>query len=200
MTTMDTKMYAAVGEVCRRLAGRLSDDALGSVREQYAAGELDLADATLLLSLAYQGVGVTVEERDLMRTFVGEPDGPDLAEVPVVEQVPPLSYRFVPDGPADAPDPAPADALLSADAPNWDGLALHRAWRAPLDGAPDAATWAYVLQVAEGTDELSTYSGVMSHLWVSLKQKWPVEVIAGGSPRTPYQEAALAGSQTVWRA
>ncbi|MGW2624529.1 hypothetical protein [Micromonospora taraxaci] len=197
---MDTKMYAAVGEVCRRLAGRLSDDVLGAVREQYAAGELDMADATLLLSLAYQGVGVTAEERDLMRTFLGDPDGPYLTEVPVVAQAPPLAYRFSPDGPADAPDPAPADALLSADAPRRHGLALHRAWRAPLDGAPDAATWAYVLQVAEGTDELSTYSGVMSRLWVGLQQKWPVEVIAGGSPRTPYQEAALAGSQTVWRA
>ncbi|SCF08898.1 hypothetical protein GA0070612_3696 [Micromonospora chokoriensis] len=200
MNTMDTKTYAAVAEVCRRLAGRLSDDVLGTVREQYAAGELDLADGTLLLSLAYQGVGVTAEERDLMRAFVGDPDGPDLAEVPVVAQVPPLSYRFVPDGPADAPDPAPADALLSANAPRRHGLALHRAWRVPLDGAPDAAAWAYVLQVAEGTDELSTYSGVMSRLWVGLQQKWPVEVIAGGSPRTPYQEAALAGSQTVWRA
>ncbi|MGI5520166.1 hypothetical protein ACQEUX_04360 [Micromonospora sp. CA-259024] len=192
--------HAAVADLCRRLVGRLADDNLGTVREHYAAGDLDLADATLLLSLAYYNVGITSEERALLRTFVGEPDGPDLADVPAIAEVPPLSYRFSPNGPADAPDPTPADTLLSADAPRRHGRSLHRAWRTPLDGAPDAAAWSYVLQVAEGTDELSAYSGVMAQLWTKLKLKWPVEVVAEGSPRTPYQEAALAAAQPVWRA
>ncbi|MFG1914833.1 hypothetical protein [Micromonospora sp. NPDC048898] len=200
MNTMDTQTYATVAEVCRRLAGRLPDDVLGTVREQYAAGEFDLADATLLLSLAYYGVGTTSAELALLRTFVGEPDGPDLADVPVIAEVPPLAYRFSPDGPPDAPNPAPADTLLAADAPRRHGRSLHRAWRTPLDGAPDAAAWTYVLRVTEGADELSTYSGVMSTLWVTLQQKWPVEVVAGDSPRTPYQEAALAAAQVIWRA
>ncbi|MET8043463.1 hypothetical protein ABZU25_21685 [Micromonospora sp. NPDC005215] len=200
MNTMDAKTYATVADVCRRLVGRLPGDVLGTVRENYAAGEFDLADATLLLSLAFYGVGITSEERALLRTFIGEPDGPDLADVPAIAQVPPLSYRFSVDGPTDAPDPAPADNLLSVDAPRRHGRSLHRAWRTPLDGAPDAAAWTYVLQVAEGTDELSTYSGVMSNLWVALRQKWPVEVIAADSPRTPYQEAALAAARPIWRA
>ncbi|WP_406079425.1 hypothetical protein [Micromonospora sp. NBC_00858] len=200
MNTMDAKTYATVTEVCRRLAGRLSDDILGTVRENYAAGEFDLADNTLLLSLAYYGVGITLEEQTLMRSFVGDPDGSDLADVPLIAEVPAPPYRFSPIGPADAPDPTPADTLLSADAPRRHGRSLHRAWRAPLDGAPDAAAWLYVLQVAEGTDELATYSGVMTQLWISLKQKWPVEVLVGNSPRTPYQEAALASAPAVWRA
>ncbi|WP_433124761.1 hypothetical protein ACQPWW_20485 [Micromonospora sp. CA-240977] len=200
MNAMDAKTYATVADVCRRLAGRLPDDVLGTVRENYAAGEFDLADATLLLSLAFYGVGITSEERALLRAFIGEPDGADLADVPAIAQVPPLSYRFSVDGPADAPDPAPADTLLSVDAPRRHGRSLHRAWRTPLDGAPDAAAWTYVLRVAEGADELSTYSGVTSNLWVALRQKWPVEVIAADSPRTPYQEAALAGAQVIWRA
>ncbi|WP_410813791.1 hypothetical protein [Micromonospora sp. 067-2] len=197
---MDAKTYATVTEMCRRLAGRLSDDVLGTVRENYAAGEFDLADSTLLLSLAYYGVGVTVEEQALLRSFLGDPDGPDLAEVPIIADVPAPPYRFSPTGPEDAPDPTRADALLAADAPRRHGRVLHRAWRAPLDGAPDAAAWSYVLQVAEGTDELSTYSGVMAQLWISLKQKWPVEVVADNSSRTPYQDAALAGASPVWRA
>ncbi|MGQ5264691.1 hypothetical protein ACTWLT_28470 [Micromonospora sp. ZYX-F-536] len=197
---MDAKTYATATEVCRRLAGRLSDDVLGTVRENYAAGEFDLADNTLLLSLAYYGVGITVEEQTLMRSFLGDPDGPDLADVPVIAEVPPPPYRFSPAGPADAPDPTQADALLSADAPRRHGRSLHRAWRAPLDGAPDGAAWSYVLRVAEGTDELAAYSGAMAQLWISLKQKWPLEVIADNSPRAPYQEAALAGSSAVWRA
>ena len=197
---MDAKTYAAVAEVCRRLAGRLSDDVLGTVRENYAAGEFDLGDDALLLNLAYQGVGITIEEQTLMRTFLGDPDGPDLADVPVIAEVPPLSYRFSPGGPGNAPDPAPADALLSAEAPAWRGRSLHRAWRAPLDGAPDAGAWTYVLRVAEGTDELAAFSGVTSRIWVSLKQKWPVEVIAEDSARGPYQAAALAAAYPVWHA
>ncbi|MFF0151681.1 hypothetical protein [Micromonospora sp. NPDC005203] len=197
---MDAKTYATVADVCRRLAGRLPDDVLGTVRENYAAGEFDLADATLLLSLALHGVGITSAERALLRAFVAEPDGCDLADVPAVAEVPPLSYRFSVDGPPDAPNPAPADTLLSADAPRRHGRSLHRAWRTPLDGAPDAAAWTYVLLVAEGADEPSTYSGVQSTLWVALGQRWPVEVIAADSPRTPYQEAALAAASAVWHA
>ncbi|MGC4816885.1 hypothetical protein [Micromonospora sp. DT63] len=196
---MDVKSYAAVAEVCRRLAGRLADDTLGTVREHYSAGELDLADDTLLLNLAYHGVGITAEEQALMRSFLGDPDGSDLAEVPIIAEVPAPPYRFSPTGPADAPDPTPADDLLSTDAPRRGGRSLHRVWRAPLDGAPDNAAWLYVLQVAEGADELATYSGVMAQLWTTLRQKWPVEVIADGSTRTPYHEAALAGAAAIWR-
>ncbi|MCX5065613.1 hypothetical protein OOJ91_06925 [Micromonospora lupini] len=195
---MDVKSYAAVAEVCRRLAGRLADDTLGTVREHYSAGESALADDTLLLSLAYHGVGITVEEQALMRSFLGDPDGPDLAEVPIIAEVPTPPYRFSPTGPTDAPDPTAADDLLSTDAARRNGRSLHRVWRAPLDGAPDEAAWLYVLRVAEGTDELATYAGVTAQLWTTLRQRWPVEVVADGSTRTPYQEAALAGAATIW--
>ncbi|MEU8181336.1 hypothetical protein AB0B85_00280 [Micromonospora sp. NPDC049044] len=197
---MDVKTYATAADVCRRLVGRLPDDVLGSVGDFYAAGESYLADATLLLGLAHYGVGITSEERALLRTFIGEPDGPDLADVPAIGEVPPLPYRFSVDGPTDAPDPVPADTLLSVQAPRHHGRSLHRAWRTPLDGAPDAAAWTYVLLVAEDADELSVHSGVMSTLWVELRQKWPVAVTAADSPRTPYQEAALAAARPIWPA
>jgi hypothetical protein len=197
---MDAKTYAAVTDVCARLAGRLSDDTLGTVREHYAAGEWDLADATLLLNLAYEGVGITGPERDLIRSFLGDPDGPDLLDVPVVAEVPPPAYRFSPTGPAGTPDPTRADIVLSTDAPRHGGRRLHRAWRDPRGGARDGATWVYILQVAEGTDELKAFSGLASRLWVVLQEKWQLEVVVEGWLLPPYQAAALAAASQIWPA
>jgi hypothetical protein len=196
---MDVQTYASVTAVCGRLAGRLSHDTLGTVREHYAAGEWDLADGTLLLNLAYEGVGITAEEQGLIRSFLGDPDTPDLLAVPVVDEVA-LYYRFSPTAPAGAPDPNRADIVLSTDAPRHGGRRLRRAWREPLDGARDSATWVYVLQVAEGTDELKSYSGLASRLWVVLKEKWGLEVVVEGSLLQPYQAAALTAAHQVWTA
>ncbi|MBW4721993.1 hypothetical protein [Saccharothrix obliqua] len=197
---MDTKLYAAVTDVCARLAGRLSDDTLGTAREHFAAGEWDLAESTLLLNLAYEGVGVTVEERDLIRSFLSDPDNPDLADVPVVDEVPPLRYRFSPTGPAGAPDPSRADILLSADAPRHGGRRLRCAWREAAEGAPDGSTWVYVLQVSDGTDVLKAYSGLASRLWLVLKEKYGLEVVVEGRAVPPYQAAALTPARQVWAA
>jgi hypothetical protein len=197
---MDAKTYATITEVCARLAGRLSDDVLGTVREHYAAGEWYLADGTLLANLAYQGVGITREEQDLIRSFLDEPDTPDLLGVPVIAEVPPLAYRFNRTGPAGAPDPSRADSVLSARAAREGAQRLHRAWRDPIDGAPDGAAWIYLLRVAEGTDELKTLSGLTSGLWIDLREKWPLEVVAEDAVLTPYQAAALAAAQVVWSA
>ncbi|RKT57317.1 hypothetical protein [Saccharothrix australiensis] len=197
---MDVKLYAAVTDVCARLAGRLSDDTLGTVREHFAAGEWELAESTLLLNLAYEGVGITGEERDLLRSFLDDPDNPDLADVPVVDQVPPPRYRFSSTGPAGAQDPSKADILLSTDARYHGGRRLRRAWREPVEGAPDGSTWVYVLQVAEGTDELKAYSGLVSRLWVVLKEKCGLEVVVEGRLVPPYQAAALAAARQIWTA
>ncbi|MGR6322678.1 hypothetical protein Q2K19_12160 [Micromonospora soli] len=197
---MDEKTYAAVTEVCARLAGRLSDDTLGAVRDQYAAGEWDLADATLLLNLAYEHVGITAEEHDLIRSFLGDPDSPDLRNVPVVAELSSPPYRFSSTGPATAPDPSRADSLLSAEAPRHGGQRLRRAWRDSFDGAPNGPTWVYVLPVAEGTDELKAHSGLTSSLWTSLQEKWPVEVVAEDTVPPAYQAAALAAGYPVWTA
>lgn len=173
---MDTRTYASATDMCGRLAGRLSDDTLGTIREYYAAGEWDLADATLLLNLAYEDVGVTDEERDLIRSFLGDPESPDLLDIPAIGEVP-LRHRFT-DAPANAPEPARADALLSTEALRHNAGRVTRAWREPLDGVRDGATWVYMVEVAEGADELKVYSGLPSRLWIALKEKW-----GGGSGR-----------------
>ncbi len=95
---------ASITLVCGLLAGRLSDDTQGTVREHYAAGEWGLADGTLLLNLAYEDVGITSDERDLIRSFLADPDIPDLLAVPVTDEVRPL-YRFTQNAPRARPTP-----------------------------------------------------------------------------------------------
>lgn len=197
---MDVQTYAAVTAVCARLAGRLSDDTLGVVRDHYSAGEPGLAESALLLNLTYEGVGITPDERDLIRSTLEDPENPDLADVPHAGEVPVPPYRFVPTAPPGSPDPSRADVVLSTDAPRHGGRRLRRAWREPLDGARNGAMWVYVLQAAAGTDELAAYAGLSSRLWVVLKEKWPLEVVVEGSLLPPYQAAALTGAHQVWAA
>lgn len=135
---MDVKTYATVTDLCARLAGRLEDDTLRSVREDYFGGEPAQAEATLLLTTAYENIGITREEHDLIQSTLDDPDSSDLAAVPIIDEVPPLRYRFSANAPASAPDPSKADVVLSADAARHGGRRLRRAWREPLDGAPDS--------------------------------------------------------------
>lgn len=197
---MDVKTYATIVDLCARFAGRLSDDVRGAVRGHYFGGEELIAESALLLGLAYEGVGITREEHDLIRSVLDDPDNPDLDDVPVVDTVPPLAYRFSPTGPAGAPDPTRADIVLSTDAPRHGGRRLRRAWREPLDGAPDGATWVYVLQIAPDADELRAYSALSSRLWVVLQEKWEIEAVVEGSLLPPYQAAALTAAHQVWTA
>jgi hypothetical protein len=187
---MDVITYAAVVDVCARLAGRLSDDVLDSIRVHYAVGESYLAEATLLLSLAHEGAGITDHERDLIRSMLDDPDNPELDDVLAVDEVPQI-HRF---GPGGTPDPR-ADALLAAEAPKHGGRSLHRAWREPHAGSP--ATWVYVVRVAPGTDELLAYSGLSSQLSVELRAPWLVEVVTEGRELLHYQAAALAAAVKV---
>ncbi len=186
---MDVITYAAVVDVCARLAGRLSDDVLDSIRVHHAVGEGYLAEATLLLSLVHEGAGITAEERDLIRRTLEDPDHPELDDVLAVDEVP-LLYRF---GPGGTPD-LRADALLAAEAPKHGGREPRRAWREPLAGAPGPATWVYVVRVAPGTDELLAYSGLSSRLAVELRAPWLVEVVTEGRDLSHYQAAALAAA------
>lgn len=197
---MDTQTYAAATAVCALLAGRLSDDVLGTVREDYSVGEDESAENALLLNLAYEGVGITAEERDLIRALLGDPTNPDLDNVPHIDAVPPLPYRFGPTAPPGASDPTRADHLLSAAAPRQGARRLRRAWRQPLPGAPGGATWLYVAQVGVGVDELRAYAGLTSTLWIDLREKWQIEVVVEGKLLPPYQAAALTAAHQVWTA
>lgn len=197
---MDVKTYATVTDMCARLAGRLEDDTLRSVREDYFGGEPAQAEATLLLSMAYENIGITAEERDLIASTLDDPNSPDLAAVPSIDQVPPVAYRFGSSAPANAPDPGKADIVLSADAARHGGRRLRRAWREPLAGAPDGAKWVYVLQTSENANLLGAFAALSGRLWVVLKEKWPLEVVVEGRLLPPYQAAAVTVAPQVWSA
>ncbi|GLY47465.1 hypothetical protein [Lentzea sp. NBRC 102530] len=195
---MDVKTYATVTDVCARLAGRLEDDTLRSVREDYFGGEPAQAEATLLMSMAYENIGLTPEERDLIASTLDDPHDTDLAAVPTIPEVPPVAYRFTAHAPSTAPDPSKADIVLSADAARHGGHRLRRAWREPLEGAPDVAKWVYVLQTNPAANLLGAFSGLSGRLWVVLKEKWPLEVVVEGRPLPPYQAAAVTVAPQVW--
>ena len=195
---MDVQTNAVVAAVCARLAGRLSDDVLDAVRDHYSVGETEIAESALLLGLALEGVAITLGEQDLIRATLYDPGNPDLDDVPVTGEVPPPTYRFHATGPVTAPDPSRADEVLAAEATAHGGRVLHRAWREPLDGARDGATWTYVLTVGPEADVLSARSGLASRLWVELAQRWLVEVVTEGADLPPYQAAALAAAVQVW--
>ena len=197
---MDVQTYATVAAVCARLTGRLSDDVIDAVRDHYSAGEAEIAESAMLLGLALEGVAITLEEQDLIRTVLYDPDNPELDDVPITDEEPPLAYRFAASAPASAPDPSHADAVLSAEAPAHRGVRLVRAWREPLPGAQDGATWTYVLEVAQGSDELLARAGLVSRLWVELGERWLVEVVVRDGDLPPYQAAALAEGREIWSA
>lgn len=188
---MDALTYAAVCDLSRRIAGRMSDDTLGVVRGFYAAGEWDLGDDTLLLNLAYEGVGITAEERQLIRSFLGDPNNTDLDDVRTIDAPPPVRHQFSADGPRTAPDPTKADEVLSTHAPAHGGTVLRRVWR-------NDEVWLYILHIDEGADTLSAHSGLTSRLWVELNDRSPLEVVDGRL--SPYQAAAVAVARQIWHA
>ncbi|GAA3007814.1 hypothetical protein [Actinokineospora diospyrosa] len=197
---MDQLQYATATEVCRRLSGRLTDDVVSVVQSQIFAGEEEMALASLLLNLQYEGVGITAEEAELIRALLDDPHDPELAEVAVVDAAPTPAYRFSPTGPADAPDPAGADRVIATEAATAGGRRVRRAWREPLPDATNPATWVYLVQVVPGADELRTYSAISSRLWVTRQEKWPIEVVVEGRMLPAYQAAAVTAAHQIWAA
>lgn len=76
---MDVATYEKVTDLCGRLGGRLSDPVLEALRVNYFVGELDLADATLLLGLTGEAVAITPPELEPLRAVGKRSAGRDLA-------------------------------------------------------------------------------------------------------------------------
>jgi hypothetical protein len=192
---MDALGYAKITELCRRLGGRLSDPSLDAIRVNYFVGELDLAEATLLIGLSTEAVAITRSELDLIEAIVADPTAEEVRQLRVVGELPVSAYIFSPTGPADAPDPAPADRVLATEGRRHHVRSLHRAWRAPRH-QPSSGTWLHLATVDDAGDELGAYSALSSRLGVALQVAWPLEVVGGYGP-TPYQRDALAAAVQV---
>ncbi|WP_053207918.1 hypothetical protein [Jiangella muralis] len=192
---MDVTTYANATVLCRRLAGRLSDVVLEAVRVYYFVGEGDLADASLLVSLAMEDVQITPAERDLIRAVVADPNAAEFEDLRVVDEPVIPVHDFQPAGPPTAPDPARADDILAAEADRHRVHSLHRTWRSST-GDPGTGTWVYVAMVGDSADELGVHSALSSRLGVSLRVAWPIEAVAVSEPNS-YQDRALAGAVQV---
>ncbi|WP_424183475.1 hypothetical protein ACOBQX_15880 [Actinokineospora sp. G85] len=195
---MVVAQHVAVAEVTRRLSGRLSDDAVGAVAAQFAAGEVELASSALLLGLVAEQVAVTAAEAVLIRGIVDDPNDPVFAEVPHADLAPPPAHRFSPTGPPEAPDPAGADHVLAAEAALVGARRVRRAWREPLPDAPHPPAWVYLVQVAPEVDELRATAALRAKLWVRRQEKWPIEVVADGGLLPPYHAAAVTAARQIW--
>jgi hypothetical protein len=194
---MDVLRYANAEYLFRRMAGRLSDDVLSTVQEDFAAGEEQMAMSILLLNAHYQGVAITPGEVELCRSLLDDPADPDLLQVTVVDPLPPPDYRFSPTAPAGAPDPARVDEAIVGLAARVGVLGVRRSWRAPGPAGPNPARWIYLVRVAPGTDRLRAYSSIAAELSIELRDKSPVTVLADGAELTPYLAAAAAASHVV---
>lgn len=193
---MDVTTYAAATALCGRLAGRLSDPVLEAVRVYYFVGEDELADSSLLLGLAAEGVQISPAERDLIRSVVADPDAAELAGLHVVDEPAVPVHDFRREAPPAAPDPARADDVLAAEAGRHRVLSLHRTWRGP-GGDPGAGTWVYLAVADDDADVLGVHSALSSRLGATLRLAWPVEVLTAGGEPTSYQRRALAGAVEV---
>jgi hypothetical protein len=79
---MNVLEYARVTDLCRRFVDRLEDDVLESIRVEYFVGESYLAEASLLLTLAYEHVAITQEEHSaIAEALLDERNRPDLSNL-----------------------------------------------------------------------------------------------------------------------
>lgn len=209
---MDEKQYAAAVDLCGRLTGRLPDGVHAVVRSYFAAGEDQLALATLLPQLRYDGVPVTPEEVALIRAVLEDPYTSVLAanqamglfadlEAVTAAAAPDVpDYRFSPDAPAGAPDPARTDVTAIAAAARISARSVARVWRDAGAATAEASTWVYIVHVSAGADPLQAFSSVSSVLWREARVDWPVDVVSAGERLTSYRWAAVAAARQLWAA
>jgi hypothetical protein len=194
---MDVVQYANAEYLCALLTGRLSDDIMDVVQGHFAGGEDQLAITALVLSLPDQRVAITPEELELCRSLLDDPADPDLLQVTVVDSLPLPDYGFSPTAPDGAPDPARVDEVITGLAARVGAHDVRRTWRAPGPAGPNPASWIYLVRVTPDRDRLQVFSSITSDLWIQLRYKSPVTVLAVGSELPPYLAAADAASHSV---
>ncbi|WP_280358700.1 hypothetical protein [Nocardia otitidiscaviarum] len=163
---------AALVDLLRRLAGRLPDADLATLRSLLAARELEDLERSLIHKISYYGIELTPPERAIL-------PGVDAGPMPG-RTVP--TPRFA----AADPDGSPAENDLLNRAVGRPGLRrIVKARR-----LPGAERVLYVVVCAAGTD--------VSRLQNALEVDALVEVVAEDEQLPPYQAAALAAGRQLW--
>jgi hypothetical protein len=179
-------------ELLRRLAGRVSDDALRGFRGYLGAGETTMMGDSLVGYLSRNAVPLTDAEHELL-TSVAVADPEELAEIPRTDKVF-LAYRF--DAGNDTPEPRETDERLV----RWVSAApaarrLSRVYRRPADAlAAGQATWLYLLELAPEGELAATQSQVP----IGDPTQGVIEVYTTGEILPQYHVEALRAACAVW--
>ncbi len=179
-------------ELLRRLAGRVSDDALQGFRGYLGAGETTMMGDSLVGYLSRNAVPLTAAEHELL-TSVAVADPEELAEIPRADKVS-LAYEF--DAGNDTPEPRETDDRLV----RWISRVPHtrrlsRVYRRPVDAmAAGQATWVYLLELApEG--ELAA---IQNQVPIGDATHGVIEVYTTGETLPQYHVEALRAACAVW--
>lgn len=186
------------------MAGRLPDRLLWRLRDWSAAGAGIALRTTVPRALVRHRVGITEDERALLRTAVLGWGGSSRAVDAVLhaDAAPESGASFLPaeHGPGwDA-----TDLVLRALAPVVGAGELRRAWRVEraarrAQASPPARV---VLLSSTGDDpDLPTLTGAVQRALRAQGEPDPrVEVLGPDSPATAYHREALVAADLLWRA
>jgi hypothetical protein len=172
----------------RRLAGRIPDDELASLRTSLGAGELDELEWSLVYLLRDGAVWLDEAELALLPMARTQPDNPFVANLPRTGDPTP-EYRFEP---ADAS--ADDDRLLGPAGSTPTLRRVVKARRIPVNdvaAGPDKVI--YVAEFAASENIARQQVGLDWGLGGAL-----FEAVIEGEELPPYQAAALAAGQPIW--
>jgi hypothetical protein len=193
-------------DVLLALAGRLPDRVLWRLRDWLASGAGIALRTALPRTLVRHRVGVTDDERALLRTAVlGWGGSARQVDAVLHADAPPeagtTTFATRDDGPGwDA-----TDLVLRALVPTIGGVGeLRRAWRLERVSrrarAADEAPPSRVVLLGATVDLPALTGAVQRALRAQGEAEPRVEVIGPDSPATAYHRDALAASDVLWRA
>lgn len=186
----------ACHDVLLAMAGRLPDRLLWRLRDWLSCGAHVALRTALPRALLRHRVGVTEEERAGLRAAVTAWGGPArlVDAVLHVDAAPEPAATFT--ELAAGPGWDDTDLVLRAIAPVTAGVtAIRRAWRS---GPPGPAR--IVLVAADATADRTALAGAVQRALRARGEADPcVEVLGPSALPSPYQRAALAASEVLWR-
>ena len=172
----------------RRLAGRIPDDVLATLREQLAAWMWDWLTGSLVGYLTDGRIALDDTERTLLDQIAGPGAAVKIPESDI--EFP--AYQFSEEG----PKPAEEEHWLVETVPSLPAARrLSGAYRRPAnETAIPLATWVYLVEVDPGAD----VAHLQSQLVLGDATHGVVEVYAYGETLPPYHVEALHAARAVW--
>lgn len=172
----------------RRLAGRIPDGVLATLREQLAAWMWDWLAGTLVGHLTDAPIVLDAVERALLDQLAGPGTA---AKIPETDTGLP-AYQFSSDG----PEPAEEEQWLVRTVASLPAARrLSAAYRSPAnEAALPVPTWVYLVETEPGAD----VAHLQSQLVLGDPARGVVEVYPTDATLPPYHVEALLAARAVW--